>query len=700
MELVYLWVEKYKNIENQGFNFSPRFDCNFDKRTNENEKLDLKNSILSIKEKNDSINLYPNNINVTAIVGENGSAKSTLVELITFFRIEKIGNILENKILILVFEENDTLYIPDMNFIDLSHSFEKINIQIINKTKFNIQEGYTHASELFDISIFLNDLSNFTDQSKIHESLKIDKYESLYNGYHILYENDTKDYSLIQKEFDAKYAFINSKDDKFFHFLNEKFLFSKMSINIDVESLVNFNFLNEEDKDIFKEIKKYFYDFSGYTLSEEALIYKKDYENRYTSEYSKIQKEYLIYKMTSFLQIKNYYRLINNFSRDFKEGILKEKYLKNVFKEIEIQITPFSPSQNIKSSYNILEKKRLSISYFNNLIINLNKAFNYIDKSFIDLFKDKKGLLKDYKSFRKELIKFNHYKTFIKIVSKNFKLVQDRPKDILSIKFDKISSSIINNFNKKLNKNINFATLYNSGQLYMNFLHETNDNYTYQNLSTGEKSLLKFLVNFVFTINNLDYSKRSVIFFDEIECSLHPIWQKKIFNIILKLISKKMFIENKTKWHFIFLTHSPFILSDIPKENVVFLKNGKQEYPFKENEQTFGANIHTLLSHGFFMEDGLMGEFAKSKIEAIKNFYDDVKKSENPKDEFLEKYISNIEEFKNIQKIIGEPFLKTIIGNYLEELELILSDEDLINKELKELKSRITHLKKLRNDKN
>ena len=27
MELVYLWVEKYKNIEKQEFNFSPRFEC-------------------------------------------------------------------------------------------------------------------------------------------------------------------------------------------------------------------------------------------------------------------------------------------------------------------------------------------------------------------------------------------------------------------------------------------------------------------------------------------------------------------------------------------------------------------------------------------------------------------------------------------------------------------------------------------------
>ena len=30
MELVYLWVDSYKNIRNQGFNFSPRFECEFD----------------------------------------------------------------------------------------------------------------------------------------------------------------------------------------------------------------------------------------------------------------------------------------------------------------------------------------------------------------------------------------------------------------------------------------------------------------------------------------------------------------------------------------------------------------------------------------------------------------------------------------------------------------------------------------------
>jgi len=33
MELVYLWVEDYKNIHRQGFNFSPKFNCNYDGET-------------------------------------------------------------------------------------------------------------------------------------------------------------------------------------------------------------------------------------------------------------------------------------------------------------------------------------------------------------------------------------------------------------------------------------------------------------------------------------------------------------------------------------------------------------------------------------------------------------------------------------------------------------------------------------------
>ncbi|MBF7066513.1 hypothetical protein [Aliarcobacter butzleri] len=72
MELVYLWVENYKNIQKQGFNFSPRFKCEFDEDKKE----------LTINENKDYVSIFPDNINVTAIVGENGSGKTNTITLL------------------------------------------------------------------------------------------------------------------------------------------------------------------------------------------------------------------------------------------------------------------------------------------------------------------------------------------------------------------------------------------------------------------------------------------------------------------------------------------------------------------------------------------------------------------------------------------------------------------------------------------
>jgi len=64
LELVYLWIEDYKNIQKQGFNFSPRFHCEYNDKTKE----------LTIDENDDYIpDFFGKYINITAIVGKNGS---------------------------------------------------------------------------------------------------------------------------------------------------------------------------------------------------------------------------------------------------------------------------------------------------------------------------------------------------------------------------------------------------------------------------------------------------------------------------------------------------------------------------------------------------------------------------------------------------------------------------------------------------
>jgi predicted ATPase len=236
--------------------------------------------------------------------------------------------------------------------------------------------------------------------------------------------------------------------------------------------------------------------------------------------------------------------------------------------------------------------------------------------------------------------------------------------------------------------------------------------------SHGEISLLFLLSSIYSSIISIlederndhkEYFKNNVmLILDEPMNSLHPQWQKYfIYNLINFLKENFPDIE----FQIVLTTHSPFILSDLPKQNVIFLeKDEKTGRCINATEKMkdfnpFGANIHTLLSHGFFMKDGLMGEFAKSKIDEIKKFYEIVKFLE-PKNKKYKRilkilYLFKIKKFEHIQSIIGEPFLQTIIKNYLNDLHLIFSDDKtLIDKELAELEKRKKHLESLKNAKN
>ncbi|OCL92009.1 hypothetical protein [Aliarcobacter thereius] len=136
---------------------------------------------------------------------------------------------------------------------------------------------------------------------------------------------------------------------------------------------------------------------------------------------------------------------------------------------------------------------------------------------------------------------------------------------------------------------------------------------------------------------------------------------------------------------------------------MIFLEKGKQVYPFEDGKQTFGANIHTLLSHGFFMKKGLMGEFAKEKIQSIIKYHEELLKKEltkeenkNQRDEEKEIYEKEHKsQFWQIQSIIGDDYLKQVIKNHLIEIEkIVLGNDKAKEEEIKRLEAQIEQLRK------
>lgn len=195
--------------------------------------------------------------------------------------------------------------------------------------------------------------------------------------------------------------------------------------------------------------------------------------------------------------------------------------------------------------------------------------------------------------------------------------------------------------------------IYKTDVLYKPVNHEE-EYIPYRFLSSGEKQLLNNFGALIYHLRNLDTvsstSKRYEnvnIILEEIELYFHPEYQRQIVKMLLDKIRAREF-NNLKRINIMFVTHSPFILSDIPLCNVLFLKDGKPYAEIQEN--TFGANIHGLLRNGFFLPSLPVGEFAHEKINELFRRLNRYKL--DPRDREQNEWF-----YSNIMRV-GEPYLR------------------------------------------
>lgn len=206
------------------------------------------------------------------------------------------------------------------------------------------------------------------------------------------------------------------------------------------------------------------------------------------------------------------------------------------------------------------------------------------------------------------------------------------------------------------------------------------DNVPFNTLSSGERqqafsisSALYHLAN-IESVHNDENNERvcysnALIIFEEVELYFHPQLQKQLIKNLLDGI-KQMHFKHIKSIQIIFVTHSPFILSDIPTENILALKKNCTE---TKELKTFSANIYDILNTSFFMEEGAIGDYAQWIIQFIVKCFEDTQSI--PPEDLLE-LISLIDE-PLYHKVLMQRFYKkypnqTPLSKKIEELEMQL----------------------------
>jgi len=195
-------------------------------------------------------------------------------------------------------------------------------------------------------------------------------------------------------------------------------------------------------------------------------------------------------------------------------------------------------------------------------------------------------------------------------------------------------------------------------------------------LSSGEHAMFMVFAR-LNELKNTDLKKSILMLIDEAELALHPQWQKEFIYHFTDFIHERF---ASMKVQVILTSHSPFILSDLPANCVVLLKksNGKSVVvnSLANKNETFGANIHELFTDSFFLQDGLMGEFSRRKIEVL------IKEINHEEEITIEKFNTT---YRARVEMIGEHFLKAKILELLASKANFMTVDLIIEKRTNEL---------------
>ena len=144
----------------------------------------------------------------------------------------------------------------------------------------------------------------------------------------------------------------------------------------------------------------------------------------------------------------------------------------------------------------------------------------------------------------------------------------------------------------------------------------------FSQMSSGQRQLMNSLSYIIYHIKNIQSIKNSKetvayrhinIVFDEAEMYAHPNYQRDFVHKLLEAIHWCHIDRRKIKSiHILLATHSPFVLSDVLSQRSLYLEEG---HVFEVKGQSFGGNYYELLQNSFFFKESAIGRVSTRRIQ-------------------------------------------------------------------------------------
>lgn len=663
MELIYFWIDGYKNLKNCGICLNSDYKC---------DNLEYLKGKLNINIENSSNlnNIFDTKFNITTIVGKNGSGKSNIVNALSYTLREiklvssQFNNLhydksdLENSKLVLLFSDYNaektqkSLFYYAKN-VKVNFSNKKLRFKDIMKLKENPRTVKMIPKLPYSVAKFqpflrISDDNNldFPLKKNIFGTTKIKLKEYFYYDRFRLY--DTVRNLLELYKFDKYLNRTAYNGLKIFSEKNQHLSFDLYSPYLDLYDALQWanNRVQQNKEDNYKITQIVSRSIS--TLSSNIRL--KKYQKVEDLFRTVLPNLFFTYALGEIITI------LNKSDENLKDKLtaIINDLPKDTFPKQNDRVEFYSNIAKVIITHNNVRKM----------------LYYYIN------FETKEELKNTLKN-KFEVLQ-NSNKTVLQLKTVNMIKLEDYPKIPNDIKQIEELKGISKNLYRKENGKV----------------------FDFMSLSTGEQRIIRFMADLYLVANlqKIDTNTKfytDVYIFDEMDLSWHPEWQRKMVFYVLDIL-KKVSTEKNRKINIIFTTHSPFILSDMPQDNVVILEKDSKGITIPKNpiNNTFATNIHELFKESFFMES-TMGEFAKNQIKRFINEIDKIEDKESF--EILERKIN----------IIGEPIIRNQLIKELynkKYIECCIDDEKELCKQLKlennKLKRENIQLKRNNNETN